>query len=45
MADHTFEFLHHNEREEKPREKGITEIRGPYYDQWGRESSGTSWRR
>lgn len=35
MVDRTFEFLHHNEREEKPRDKGITEIRGPYYDPMG----------
>ncbi len=35
MPDRTFEFLHHNQREEKPRETGITEIRGPYYDPMG----------
>jgi phosphosulfolactate synthase (CoM biosynthesis protein A) len=35
MVDRTFEFLHHNQREEKPRERGITEIRGPYYDPMG----------
>lgn len=35
MTDRAFEFLHHNEREEKPRDKGITEIRGPYYDPMG----------
>ena len=35
MVDRTFEFLHHNEREGKPRERGITEIRGPYYDPMG----------
>ena len=35
MVDRTFEFLHHNEREEKPRDKGITEIRRPYYDPMG----------
>jgi phosphosulfolactate synthase (CoM biosynthesis protein A) len=33
--DRAFEFLHHNDRPEKPREKGITEIRGPYYDPMG----------
>ena len=33
--DRAFEFLHHNERPEKPREKGITEMRGPYYDPMG----------
>lgn len=35
MSDRPFEFLHRNHREEKPREKGITEIRGPYYDPMG----------
>jgi len=35
MAEKAFEFLHHNDREEKPRETGITEIRGPYYDPMG----------
>jgi phosphosulfolactate synthase (CoM biosynthesis protein A) len=30
-----FDFLHHNDRPDKPREKGITEIRGPYYDPMG----------
>ncbi|MDY7082384.1 MAG: phosphosulfolactate synthase, partial [Halobacteria archaeon] len=30
-----FEFLHVNDRPEKPREKGITEMRGPYYDPMG----------
>ena len=30
-----FDFLHHNERPEKPRDRGITEIRGPYYDPMG----------
>jgi phosphosulfolactate synthase (CoM biosynthesis protein A) len=30
-----FDFLHVNERPEKPRDKGITEIRGPYYDPMG----------
>ncbi|MFB6070193.1 MAG: phosphosulfolactate synthase [Halanaeroarchaeum sp.] len=33
--DRAFEFLHVNERPDKPREKGITEIRGPYYDPMG----------
>ena len=33
--DRAFDFLHANERESKPREKGITEIRGPYYDPMG----------
>ncbi len=35
MVERTFEFLHLNEREEKPRSTGITEIRGPYYDPMG----------
>lgn len=30
-----FEFLHRNERPGKPRERGITEVRGPYYDPMG----------
>ncbi|AGN01615.1 hypothetical protein L593_08350 [Salinarchaeum sp. Harcht-Bsk1] len=33
--DRPFDFLHANERPEKPRETGITEIRGPYYDPMG----------
>ncbi|MDJ1434160.1 phosphosulfolactate synthase [Halostagnicola sp. A-GB9-2] len=35
MSDRAFDFLHVNEREEKPRKSGITEIRGPYYDPMG----------
>ncbi|WP_129112744.1 phosphosulfolactate synthase [Halegenticoccus tardaugens] len=35
MAERAFDFLRVNEREGKPREKGITEIRGPYYDPMG----------
>lgn len=31
-----FDFLNKNEREPKPRTKGITEIRGPYYDVMGK---------
>lgn len=31
-----FEFLKMNEREAKPRSRGITEIRGPYYSVMGR---------
>ena len=30
-SDRSFEFLHINEREGKPRRRGITEMRGPYY--------------
>ncbi|MFB6080654.1 MAG: phosphosulfolactate synthase [Haloferacaceae archaeon] len=33
--DRPFDFLHVNDRDEKPRETGITEIRGPYYDPMG----------
>ncbi len=35
MTDRAFDFLHVNERESKPRDKGITEMRGPYYDPMG----------
>src|SRR6056297_2882046 len=35
MVDRTFEFLHTNHRPEKPRDTGITEMRGPYYDPMG----------
>jgi len=35
MNDRAFEFLHVNDRPDKPRETGITEIRGPYYDPMG----------
>ncbi len=35
MSDRAFDFLHVNDRGEKPRENGITEIRGPYYDPMG----------
>src|SRR5439155_20142309 len=31
-----FRFLHINEREAKPRKRGLTEIRGPYYSIVGR---------
>src|SRR5881628_108818 len=31
-----FRFLHINEREAKPRKRGLTEIRGPYYSVVGR---------
>lgn len=30
-----FDFLHVNDRPDKPRKTGITEIRGPYYDPMG----------
>jgi phosphosulfolactate synthase (CoM biosynthesis protein A) len=35
MSQRAFDFLHVNDRPEKPRKKGITEIRGPYYDPMG----------
>lgn len=34
--ERAFEFLPLNERETKPRERGITEMRGPYYDPIGK---------
>lgn len=34
--DRAFQFLKMNERERKPRETGITEIRGPYYSVMGK---------
>jgi phosphosulfolactate synthase (CoM biosynthesis protein A) len=36
MSDRPFSFLRMNEREGKPRKRGITEIRGPYYTPMGR---------
>ena len=33
--DRAFDFLRVNDRPDKPRERGITEIRGPYYDPMG----------
>ncbi|GCE48779.1 phosphosulfolactate synthase (CoM biosynthesis protein A) [Thermosporothrix hazakensis] len=35
MSNRGFEFLRINERESKPRTRGITEIRGPYYTPMG----------
>jgi phosphosulfolactate synthase (CoM biosynthesis protein A) len=35
LENRAFEFLHVNDRPDKPRETGITEIRGPYYDPMG----------
>ncbi len=32
----SFPFLQINEREQKPRKRGLTEIRGPYYSVVGR---------
>ncbi len=36
MNDRAFSFVRINERESKPRSRGITEIRGPYYTPMGR---------
>ncbi|MDL5361048.1 phosphosulfolactate synthase [Halalkalicoccus sp. NIPERK01] len=33
--ERAFDFLRLNDRPEKPRDRGITEIRGPYYDPMG----------
>jgi phosphosulfolactate synthase (CoM biosynthesis protein A) len=35
-ADRAFSFLPVNDRQGKPRERGITEMRGPYYDPVGK---------
>jgi len=35
-SERAFEFLRMNERESKPRSRGITEIRGPYYSAMGK---------
>jgi phosphosulfolactate synthase (CoM biosynthesis protein A) len=31
-----FGFVRHNERPQKPRKVGVTEIRGPYYSAMGK---------
>jgi len=36
VEDRAFQFLEMNDRDEKPREIGITEIRGPYYSVMGK---------
>src|SRR5437773_1775110 len=36
MEDRAFPFLRLNAREQKPRRRGVTEIRGPYYDALGK---------
>ena len=36
MSERAFSFLKMNQREKKPRKKGVTEIRGPYYSVIGR---------
>jgi phosphosulfolactate synthase (CoM biosynthesis protein A) len=35
LENRAFDFLHVNNRPAKPRDKGITEMRGPYYDPMG----------
>jgi phosphosulfolactate synthase (CoM biosynthesis protein A) len=35
-SERSFPFLRINERERKPRKRGLTEIRGPYYSVIGR---------
>jgi phosphosulfolactate synthase (CoM biosynthesis protein A) len=34
--ERAFDFIHMNERQEKPRTRGLTEIRGPYYTVMGK---------
>jgi phosphosulfolactate synthase (CoM biosynthesis protein A) len=36
MSDRAFSFIRMNERETKPRKRGVTEIRGPYYTVMGK---------
>src|SRR5450756_2061980 len=36
MSDRAFPFLSANQRQSKPRTRGITEIRGPYYTPMGK---------
>ena len=36
MADGAFSFLSANQRQAKPRSRGLTEIRGPYYTPMGK---------
>jgi phosphosulfolactate synthase (CoM biosynthesis protein A) len=36
MKDYPFDFVRKNKREKKPRTKGVTEIRGPYYTVMGK---------
>jgi phosphosulfolactate synthase (CoM biosynthesis protein A) len=36
MSDRAFEFIRLNQRPGKPRDRGITEIRGPYYTPMGK---------
>src|SRR5437762_14183501 len=36
QPERSFPFLRINERESKPRKRGLTEVRGPYYSAYGR---------
>jgi phosphosulfolactate synthase (CoM biosynthesis protein A) len=36
MSERAFSFIRMNERESKPRKRGVTEIRGPYYTVMGK---------
>lgn len=36
MEDRAFPFLRMNQRQDKPRSRGLTEVRGPYYTPMGR---------
>ncbi len=36
MSNHAFSFIRMNERQSKPRTRGVTEIRGPYYTVMGK---------
>ncbi len=36
MSSHAFPFIRMNERQSKPRSRGVTEIRGPYYTVMGK---------
>ena len=36
MSERAFSYIRMNEREGKPRTRGITEIRGPYYTPMGK---------
>jgi phosphosulfolactate synthase (CoM biosynthesis protein A) len=38
LRNGAFEFLQTNDRQEKPRSRGITEIRGPYYTPFGKRA-------
>lgn len=36
MSDNPFNFIRINQRDQKPRKRGVTEIRGPYYSVMGK---------